>query len=120
REVRLQRPTFLPSRLGAVMRSFGIFDVEYLLRMTSETLVLTAIAFIGGGIGGILLALCRTSPLRPLRIVSSAYIQLLQATPLLMLLFCIYFGLSIAGFDLPVIVAAAVGLTLYASAFLGE
>jgi polar amino acid transport system permease protein len=102
------------------MRSFGMFDVEYLLRMTSETLVLTLIAFIGGAIGGIVLALCRTSPLRSLRVVSSAYIQLLQATPLLMLLFCIYFGLSIIGFNLPALVAASIGLTLYASAFLGE
>ena len=46
---------------------------------------------------------------------------MVQGTPLLILLFLIYFGLPILGFEnVPALLAAGLGLTVYSSGFLGE
>lgn len=85
------------------------------------TVGLSAIAFLGGGALGFVLALSRIAPLRWLRHLARTYIQLVQGTPLLVLLFLIYFGLPLCGLtSVPAIVAAGIGLTLYSSAFLAE
>jgi polar amino acid transport system permease protein len=55
----------------------------------------------------------RVSPNQALRVAAGGNIQLIQGTPLLILLFLTYFGLGILGYKL-------VPLTLYAAAFLGE
>src|SRR5262249_19645162 len=57
---------------------------------------------------------------RLLRGLASAYIQIVQGTPLLIVLFLSYFGLGILGYKLIPLIAAAIALTLYAAAFLGE
>ena len=48
------------------------------------------------------------------------YVQLFQGIPLLVQLFLAYYGLGLLGINTSAWVAAAVGLTLYASAFLSE
>lgn len=92
----------------------------YLLQGAGWTLVLSLIAFVGGGLVGFLVALCRISPVRPLRWGSTAYVQLVQGTPLLILMFLAYFGLSIVGLSLPALVAAGISMTIYVSAYIGE
>ena len=44
----------------------------------------------------------------------------MQGIPLPVLMFLVYFGISIGGFDLPALVAAGTAMTLYSSAYLGE
>jgi polar amino acid transport system permease protein len=92
----------------------------YLLEAAKWTLLLSLIAFVGGAFVGLPLALLRVSKLRLLRVLASGYIQLIQGTPLLIVLFLSYFGLGIMGYKLIPLVAAGLSLTLYASAFLGE
>ena len=94
--------------------------ILYLLKGMGWTLVLSALAFILGGIGGSLVMFARISRLAPLRILSVVYIQIIQGTPLLIVLFVVYFGLSIIGIELPPLVAAGISLVIYCSAFLGE
>jgi polar amino acid transport system permease protein len=48
------------------------------------------------------------------------YIKLIQGTPLLILLFLTYFGLPALGLVVDPLVAAALGLSTYVSAYLGE
>jgi len=84
------------------------------------TVLLSLLAFAGGALVGLPIALMRVSPSRTLRIVAGGYIQLIQGTPLLILLFLTYFGLGILGYKLAPLVAAGLALTLYAAAFLGE
>jgi polar amino acid transport system permease protein len=48
------------------------------------------------------------------------YIQLVQATPLLILLFLSFYGLSFLGFYFPPLAAAAISLTIYTTAFLAD
>jgi polar amino acid transport system permease protein len=102
------------------MRSFGWPDALYLVEAARWTLYLSALTFVTGGLVAFILALARVSSVAAVRVVAAAYIQLFQNTPLLIQLFLIYFGLSILGYPLPAVVSAAIGLTFYSSAFLGE
>lgn len=103
-----------------MFQTFSIGHVGFLLQATGWTLLLSVIALVGGSIGGALITLMRVSLFRPVRWIAQSYIYVVQGTPLLVLLFIAYFGLSYLGLELPAIVAAAFGFTLWTSAFLGE
>ena len=92
----------------------------FLLRGFGWTIVLSLLAFIGGGVLGFALALARVYAARPLRTLAMLYIKLIQGTPLLILLFLTYFGLPALGLIVDPLVAAALGLSTYVSAYLGE
>jgi polar amino acid transport system permease protein len=98
----------------------GTGEYLFLLQGLKWTVILSAVAFIGGGIAGLMVALARTSKSRPLVRLTAAYIALFQGTPLLMQLFVVYFGLALAGLRLESWEAVAIGFTLHASAYLGE
>ena len=103
-----------------MIRQFGWIDVGYLIAAVRWTLFLAAMAFAGGAIIGLLVALLRVAPSAPARFVSGVYVQVVQGTPLLVWIFGLYFGLAIFGFSAPPWLAAAGAFSLYASAFLGE
>jgi polar amino acid transport system permease protein len=84
------------------------------------TIGLSLIALIGGGIAGAVIALCRVSPSRFVRLLSGAYVQLIQGTPLLVIMFLTYFGLPTLGFSVSPLAAAGASLTVYVGAYLGE
>jgi polar amino acid transport system permease protein len=92
----------------------------YLVEAARWTILLSVIAFVGGAVVGLPVALMRVSKSRVLRALSSGYIQLIQGTPLLIVLFLSYFGLGILGYKLDPLVAAGISFTVYAAAFLGE
>ncbi|MDP1748133.1 MAG: amino acid ABC transporter permease [Reyranella sp.] len=102
------------------MNQLGANHLLYLLIAAQWTVLLSLIAFAGGAVLGLAIALMRVSKLGVLRGLASGYIQLVQGTPLLILLFLSYFGLGIIGLKLVPLVAAGISLTLYAGAFLGE
>jgi polar amino acid transport system permease protein len=99
---------------------FNANHLVFLLQGAGWTLVLSLLAFVGGGLLGFIVALCRISPIRSLRWLSTGYVQLVQGTPLLILMFLAYFGLSIVGLSLPALVAAGLSMTIYVSAYIGE
>ncbi|MDB5847143.1 MAG: amino acid transporter permease, partial [Rhodoferax sp.] len=103
-----------------MIREFSINEFWAILAGMQATLMLSAIAFLGGGIGGICIALARTAPVAWLRRTASGFIDFFQGTPMLLQLFLVFYGLPVFGFKVNVWVAAAVGLTLHAWAFLGE
>jgi len=73
------------------------FIVQTLLRLLSGvplTLELAALAVIGGTALGFLIASMRLSSYSPLRAAAWLYVQVVRSTPLLVLMFLIYFGLS--------------------------
>ena len=103
------------------MQDFSVGEIFiYLLFATRWTVLLSLIAFVGGGIVGLFIAFLRVAPLRILNYSAAAYIQFIQGTPLLMQLFLTFFGLSILGFDVSAWLAASVALIGFTSAFLGE
>ena len=102
-------------------RSFGLPEFVYIVAAIRWTLLLSLVAFIGGGLVGFAIAILRTTQSRILRLLTTGYIQLFQGTPVLMQLFVFYYGLAVL-FDMQVDAwpAVALAFTLYAGAFLGE
>ncbi|MGJ7610044.1 MULTISPECIES: amino acid ABC transporter permease [unclassified Variovorax] len=102
------------------MRTFGFPEFLFILEAAKWTLALSAIAFVGGAVLGLAIALMRTSESRWARGVSTTFIQIFQGTPLLLQLFLVFFGAPVLGLDINPWVAAGVALILNSAAFLGE
>lgn len=99
---------------------FTTAHLFYLVHSIWWTLVLSALAFVLGSIGGFGVMLARISPRRWLSRPAMVYIEAIQGIPLLILLFIVYFGLSVYGFQVPALVAAGLALMVYTSAYLGD
>lgn len=93
------------------------------------TLKLTVFSAVGGLILGTLLALCRLSGIRPLATVAGAYVNLLRALPLILVIFWFYFlvpyiGAWVTGASRPVSVggftSALITFTLFEAAYFCE
>ena len=102
------------------MRTFGFPEFLFIVQAAQWTLALSAIAFVGGALLGLVVALSRTSENAVARNASRAFIQVFQGTPLLLQLFLIFFGAPVLGFDINPWVAAGVALILNSAAFLAE
>jgi polar amino acid transport system permease protein len=103
------------------MVEFSLWDIaRNLLWAVPWTLLLSLIAFLGGGVVGLALLLSRIARWPGAERGVGAYVQLFQGTPLLMQLFLAYFGLALVGLELSAWTAAALALTLYTSAYLCE
>jgi polar amino acid transport system permease protein len=102
------------------MRTFGFPEFLYILEAARWTIGLSLIAFVGGALGGLLVALARTSDSRLAKGAAGAFVQVFQGTPLLLQLFLVFFGAPVLGIDVNPWVAAGVALILNTSAFLGE
>ncbi len=103
------------------MVDFSAWDIFRNLGLAARwTVLLSLVAFAGGGLVALALLLARLAKLRGAETGVSVYTQLFQGTPLLMQLFLAYFGLALFGINVPAWLAAGLALTLYTSAFLAE
>ncbi|MES2401146.1 MAG: amino acid ABC transporter permease [Pseudomonadota bacterium] len=103
------------------MVDFSIWDIfRNLLLAARWTVVLSLIAFIGGGLVALLLLVARLSRVKGVGHFVGGYVQLFQGTPLLMQLFLAYFGLALFGVRTSAWVAASMALIFYTSAYLTE
>jgi polar amino acid transport system permease protein len=102
------------------MRTFGFSEFLFILQAAQWTLALSAIAFVGGALLGLVVALSRTAENAVARNVARVFIQVFQGTPLLLQLFLIFFGAPVLGLDINPWVAAGVALVLNSAAFLAE
>ena len=102
------------------MRTFGLSEFLFIVQAAQWTLALSAIAFVGGALLGLVVALSRTSENAAGRNAARVFIQVFQGTPLLLQLFLIFFGAPVLGFDINPWVAAGVALVLNSAAFLAE
>jgi polar amino acid transport system permease protein len=103
-----------------MIRDFTSSEFLAIVGGMQATITLSLMAFFGGGLSGLAIALLRTAKFSWLRRTASIFIDFFQGTPLLMQLFLVYYGLPVFGYHVNIWVAAGLGLTLNASAFLGE
>jgi polar amino acid transport system permease protein len=104
-----------------MMMEFSLWDlVRNLAIGAAWTLGLSLTAFVLGGFVGLLVLAARIAKTPLLQRFAKAHIELFQGTPLLMQLFLVFFGIALLGVDVPPWLAAAVGLTLFTSAYLAE
>lgn len=100
------------------MMQFTDWDIlRNLLLAARWTVLLSMIAFVGGGLVGLGLTLLRSMKNIHLGKGIQLYVELFQGTPLLMQLFMAFFGLSLLGIEVNAWSAAALALTLYSSAY---
>ncbi|WP_431274064.1 amino acid ABC transporter permease [Variovorax ureilyticus] len=96
-------------------------QISYLLLGAIGTLELALLTFVAGGLAGLGVALARVSPVHGVRAAAATYIQIIQGTPLLVLMGLCFYGPNIVGIgSVPALFAAALAMTIYSSAFLGE
>jgi glutamate transport system permease protein len=84
------------------------------------TLEMTALAFAGALVLGVLLAVCRISPVPVLRLVGAAYVTAFRNIPLLVLLVLFVFGMPEVGLLYPLFTTVALTMALYWAAFVCE
>jgi len=92
----------------------------YILQGTFWTIVSSILGTLGGFVVALPVALARVSKRRWLRGVSGVFVQIVQAVPLPVTMFIVYFGISIFGFNVSTIIAASLALIVNAAAYLGE
>jgi glutamate transport system permease protein len=85
-----------------------------------QTLGLIVLTYAGALVLGVLLAVCRISPVPPLRAAATAYITVFRNVPLLVLLVLFTFGLPNVGLLVPLYYNAALAMALYWAAFVCE
>jgi len=103
-----------------MFRSFTINEVFFLLEATQWTIAITLIAFVGGGIVGLLIMFLKVANSRIANWTAIVYVELFQGTPLLAQLFIVYFGFGLFGYDVSPWIGVAAAFTLWSAAFLGE
>jgi glutamate transport system permease protein len=94
--------------------------IEFMLVGLRNTLYLFLVSAVLTMVVGILAALGRLSRLRPVRWVATTYVELLRATPLLLLILFASLVLPEYGIDLPLFWYAVIGLVLYNGAVVAE
>lgn len=102
------------------MRAFGTPEFLFMLRAARWTVALSLIAYAGGGVLGLVLAFMRVSGNRVARELARCWITLFQCIPLLMLLFLVFFGIALTGYQQNPYVAVTAALSCYAGAYFGE
>lgn len=98
-----------------LVRSFPM-----LLRGVSNTLLLGSASIVIGGVTGLLVCLMRLYAPRPARLLAIAYIDVLRAMPILVLLILIYYALPFVGIRFSSFTSATLALSLVLSAFTAE
>ncbi len=104
-----------------MMMEFTLWDILRNLGIGALwTIGLSLTAFVLGGSAALLVLAARMAKSPWLQHGARAYIEFFQGTPLLMQLFMVFFGIALLGVDVPPWLAAALGLTLFSSAYLAE
>ncbi|UNX55301.1 amino acid ABC transporter permease [Georgenia sp. TF02-10] len=81
---------------------------------------LTAVSFVAAVVLGTLLALCRISPVRPLRAFGLAYVEVFRNVPLFSLLILVVYGLPELEVDIGYIPSVILAMTAVGAAFACE
>ncbi len=84
------------------------------------TIRVTGLSIALGMVIGIIAGLSRVWPNTALRGISSAYIELIRGTPLLVQIFIVYFGLPAIGLNLDPFIAGVIAMGINSGAYIGE
>lgn len=85
-----------------------------------NTLQASLIALAASLVLGMIVAVMRIAPVKPLNWLGAAYVELLRNIPLLLIVFFFFLGPSAFNLALSPFVAGTIGLSVYTSAFIAE
>ncbi|MFI5023324.1 MAG: amino acid ABC transporter permease [Alphaproteobacteria bacterium] len=96
-------------------------NLPYLLGGLEVTLQTALLVILGGSVFGLGLGILRTGGLGAARALAAGYIEIIRGTPLLVVLFFVYFGLPpVIGYRLSAYEAAVIGFILFIGAYIAE
>ncbi len=96
-------------------------NLPYLLGGLAVTLQTAVLVIIGGSLFGVGLGILRTGRMAVFRALALAYIELIRGTPLLVVLFFVYFGVPpVIGHRFSAYEAAVIGFVLFIGAYIAE
>ncbi len=111
----------------------GFFQIltnyyDYFLRGTRTTILVALITVFCGAILGCIIALMRTSKIKPLQAFSKLYITVIRGTPMLVQLYIVYFQLdfipypdvSLFGVDMERTIPCIIALSINSAAYIAE
>ncbi len=99
---------------------FGDGRWLYLWHGLEVTLVLTVLSLILGTMIGLVVALLRTSTIKPLNWIGKIYVDIIRGTPLLVQLLIMYYVVFGSYQFMPKIVVAAIAFGINSGAYIGE
>ena len=99
---------------------FGDGRWLYLWHGLEVTLVLTVLSLLLGTIIGLVVALLRTSTIKPLNWIGKIYVDIIRGTPLLVQLLIMYYVVFGSYQFMPKIVVAAIAIGINSGAYIGE
>ncbi|MGY3777522.1 amino acid ABC transporter permease [Isobaculum melis] len=98
----------------------AIDSFPFVLQGIGYTLLIAVVSMTIGMILGLFLSLARMSKSAILRIPARCYISLMRGTPMLVILFILYFGFPFIGIQFKAVTAALIGFSLNSAAYLAE
>ena len=100
--------------------AFLVENLDAYLTGLHTTASLTALSFAIAVVIGVVAASMRVSPVAPLRGAAALYVTLVRNSPLLVLIFLFYNGLSKVGLQYPEFTSAVIVLAAYTGTFVAE
>ncbi|HEX3393551.1 MAG TPA: amino acid ABC transporter permease [Acidimicrobiales bacterium] len=101
--------------MDVVLDNFGGY-----VDATVITVELTLLSFAVAFVVGVLVAAFRVSPVPPLRTVATLWVEALRNTPVIVLMYLFFFGLTKVGVSYSPFVSAVIVLAAYTSTFVAE
>ncbi|BDG43747.1 amino acid ABC transporter permease [Parageobacillus sp. VR-IP] len=104
-----------------MLRYSILFDHwDMYLQGFTNTLKASVLALIGSLAIGIIIAIFRIAPIRPLNWLGAAYVEFIRNIPLVLIVFVFFVGLPAVGIRLDPFTAGTLGLMVYTAAFIAE
>ncbi|MGE7780114.1 amino acid ABC transporter permease [Peribacillus sp. NPDC097264] len=99
------------------MLDFSILteNLDMYLMGFKNTIISSLIALVSSLILGVLIAIMRIAPIKPLNWFGTAYVEFIRNIPLLIITFFFFLGLKLSG-----LYAGTLALTIYTSSFIAE
>ncbi len=94
--------------------------LPYLLVGARNTVLICLIGILSATAFGVIVALARLARFRPLSLSAAGYVAFIRATPLLVQIYFLFYGLPECGILLPPFVVAVLALTLNSGAYAAE
>ena len=100
--------------------SILIDNLDTYLEGFKNTIFASLIGLVGSFVIGVIVAIMRIAPIKPLNWIGTAYVEFIRNIPLLIIAFFFYVGLPTVGVTLTGFVAGTIALSIYTASFIAE
>jgi aspartate/glutamate/glutamine transport system permease protein len=100
--------------------SILIDNLDTYLEGFKNTIFASLIGLVGSFVIGVIVAVMRIAPIKPLNWIGTAYVEFIRNIPLLIIAFFFYVGLPAVGVTLTGFVAGTIALSIYTASFIAE